>query len=269
MPATYAHNRFGDECIDALPEEYMRICRDNRDIFALGVHGPDILFYHIRHLHADDVVMAGRRMHHEPGREFFKMVSEVYGAYPEKDEMMAYVLGFLAHFVLDSYCHGYINRKVRETEYSHNLIEAQYEAYLMRLDEREPLKVDRSKVLSPSRKNAKIISRFFFLPEKKALESIRGQKLVIRLLYSRHQIRKRMVRTALSHAGSLKSAGDLFIDDEIIPGCQLINERIYELQKRALKDYPMFAEELLGFIRGENELGERFDSDFEGKKYTC
>ncbi len=267
MPAAYAHNRFADACMETLPEEVKTIASSHYDLFALGAHGPDVLFYHVRFFHPDEITDLGRRMHHEPGRRFFERVPEIYRAYPEKEEMLSYILGFLAHFALDSFCHRYINRKVRETEYSHNRIEAQYEAYLMRLDGKKPLRVNRSEVLHPARRSARVISRFFFLPEKKVLESIRGQKVIIRLLYSPHQVRKKIVRSVLEKAGRWQKAGDLFLDREIIPGCSLICDEIHEFQKKAKKAYPEMAQELMEYLEGRGSLGERFDMDFEGKKW--
>ena len=46
MPTTYAHYRFGDKCINTLPNNLKEIINNNREIFNYGVHGPDIFFYY-------------------------------------------------------------------------------------------------------------------------------------------------------------------------------------------------------------------------------
>lgn len=46
MPTTYAHWRFGDKCIETLPDNLQTIIKNNRAIFDYGVHGPDIFFYY-------------------------------------------------------------------------------------------------------------------------------------------------------------------------------------------------------------------------------
>ena len=46
MPSTYAHYRMGKELIKALPESRQTIIRNNMELYLIGLHGPDILFYY-------------------------------------------------------------------------------------------------------------------------------------------------------------------------------------------------------------------------------
>ena len=46
MPSTYAHFRLGCEAERLLPESLKTLADDNFDCFALGLHGPDLLFYY-------------------------------------------------------------------------------------------------------------------------------------------------------------------------------------------------------------------------------
>ena len=46
MPTTYAHYKFGEEVIGALPRLLRSAIENNRELFDLGVHGPDLLFYY-------------------------------------------------------------------------------------------------------------------------------------------------------------------------------------------------------------------------------
>ena len=45
MPSTYAHYRFGQEVRSGLPEALQALIRSNLDLYYLGLHGPDLLFY--------------------------------------------------------------------------------------------------------------------------------------------------------------------------------------------------------------------------------
>ena len=64
MPTTYTHWRFGQECIDVLPDELKKIVNDHRDLYDIGVHGPDIFFYD--QLHKDVPHMLRKRMSRLP-----------------------------------------------------------------------------------------------------------------------------------------------------------------------------------------------------------
>ena len=46
MPTTYAHYTFGQEVLKNLDGEIKKIIDKNIDLYNIGLHGPDILFYH-------------------------------------------------------------------------------------------------------------------------------------------------------------------------------------------------------------------------------
>ena len=46
MPTTYAHYRFGKEVTEALPRGLQNTIEYHRDLYDIGLHGPDILFYY-------------------------------------------------------------------------------------------------------------------------------------------------------------------------------------------------------------------------------
>ena len=45
MPTTYTHDLFGKKVYRQLPEEIRKVIRENGNLFRIGLHGPDILFY--------------------------------------------------------------------------------------------------------------------------------------------------------------------------------------------------------------------------------
>lgn len=46
MPSTYAHYRLGQDVLSRLTGNLERLAKENYDSFALGLHGPDLLFYY-------------------------------------------------------------------------------------------------------------------------------------------------------------------------------------------------------------------------------
>lgn len=46
MPTTYAHYKFGKEVLSALPRPLQNSIEAHRELFDIGLHGPDILFYY-------------------------------------------------------------------------------------------------------------------------------------------------------------------------------------------------------------------------------
>ena len=46
MPSTYAHRRFGVNVLEHLPDELRAQLEQNRELYDIGLHGPDLLFYY-------------------------------------------------------------------------------------------------------------------------------------------------------------------------------------------------------------------------------
>lgn len=281
MPAAYAHHTFGQACIDLMPEKVKAVCLRHREVFDFGVHGPDLLFYY-KPLSSNEVNRHGSELHHWTGKQFFEICRYVYLGMPfgqlqdepeeslpmtssEKNALLAYILGFLAHFTLDSSCHPYINQMTEESSLSHNLIESQYEAYLMRKDGKKPLEIDRSLTLIPSKKRAQVVSHVFPFDEETILECMKGQKMTLHLFYSPGEYKKKLVREAI---GLLKIRGDfadLFLDEETITECEVFNEEILARQQKAIERYPILMKNLLNYLYDKEELTEYFQHDFEGE----
>ena len=69
MPSTYAHRRFGANVLDHLPAPLREKLEAHRELYDIGLHGPDLLFYY----HAEKstpVAALGNAMHEQPGRVF-------------------------------------------------------------------------------------------------------------------------------------------------------------------------------------------------------
>ena len=51
MPSTYAHRRFGANVLEHLPDEVRVQLEMNRELYDIGLHGPDLLFYYLSLIH--------------------------------------------------------------------------------------------------------------------------------------------------------------------------------------------------------------------------
>ena len=115
MPSTYAHRRFGADVLQQLPTALQDQIGKNRALFDVGLHGPDLLFYY--HAAKSNPVSAlGNAMHEQPGRVFFERARGVVRQAKDRDAALAYALGFVCHFALDSTCHPYVEAYTRQSE---------------------------------------------------------------------------------------------------------------------------------------------------------
>ncbi len=255
MPTTYAHYRFGDECISVMPEHLQKIVSEHRELFDIGVHGPDIFFYDLIH---HEFPAYGHKMHEEQARVFFENAVRVYQDHADKEEMMAYLLGFLSHFTFDSQSHGYVDRKAEVSGITHNKVESQYDGYLMRKEGRQVNLVDRAESLKPSRKSARIIALFFPFDEKTMYRICKDHKLVISTLNCVSDFKYRFMNFVLDRTNDR----DLPVNPQEEAVCRDSNLRMEKLQKKALKLYPKLLDDLLQALEGKKKLPRYFAHNF-------
>ena len=103
MPSSYTHYRFGRDVLALLPPERREaICR-HRALFDLGLHGPDLFFFH-KPYQVNSINAMGRRMHTVSGKEVFHRFAVLRERTAHPEAVQAYLDGFLCHFVLDVRC---------------------------------------------------------------------------------------------------------------------------------------------------------------------
>ena len=84
MPSTYAHRRFGADVLERLPAELQEKIAPYRELYDIGLHGPDLLFYY--HAAKSTPVSAlGNAMHEQPGAVFFERARGVVNKAKNRD----------------------------------------------------------------------------------------------------------------------------------------------------------------------------------------
>lgn len=160
MPTTYAHYKFGKDVIGALPRTLQKSVENNRELFDIGLHGPDILFYY-KALSSNHVNITGYNLHEKFADEFFQHAAKVIDTATDREGARAYIYGFICHFSLDSECHKYIEKMIQVSGISHSEIEMEFDRLLLTEDFINPLSYLAIRHIRPTRKNAEIISSFF------------------------------------------------------------------------------------------------------------
>ena len=261
MPTTYAHWRFGDKCIETLPEELQTIINDNRDIFNFGVHGPDIFFYY-KCLKHNAVNEFGEELHEIPFKKTVKLFKERFENVDDGYAALSYILGFTCHFTLDSYCHGYIDRKAEVSPTTHGKIESQYDRHLLIKDGYDPVKKKVTFSLKPNREIAETISQLFTEWDKKTIyKCIKDQRFYLNLLKDNSDFKRNFLIKAMDavHAESFK---DLLITKENDP---IVADSMLRLDKyfdKALEHYPLLALSLYDYLFNNKRLDPYFHNHF-------
>ena len=94
MPSDYAHYRFGIQAIPTLPKELQRSIGRFRQLFDVGLHGPDP-FFHYNILRKTAIGQLGNSMHQLTGTQFFTRACSRLRLHPTEAGAV-YLYGFLA-----------------------------------------------------------------------------------------------------------------------------------------------------------------------------
>ena len=173
MPSSYTHYRFGRDVLALLPPERREaICR-HRALFDLGLHGPDLFFFH-KPYQVNSINAMGRRMHTVSGKEVFHRFAVLRERTAHPEAVQAYLDGFLCHVVLDSVCHPYVTEITANSSISHMQLEMELDRAFLVADGHDPLRQSLTAHLRPTAQCAGVVAELFpQLTSQQALQCIR------------------------------------------------------------------------------------------------
>lgn len=233
MPSTYAHYRFGQEVIQKVPDDIKKIILENKELYDIGLHGPDILFYY-QPLKNNSINSIGYQMHEHQGKEFFDFASKILQA-KQTNEALAYLLGFICHFTLDASCHGYIDQKIAQSGVSHGEIEVEFDRDLMMKDGLDPLRHKLTNHIIPSIENAKVIAPFFKVTDKEIIKALKSMKIYNNLLIAPTKLKRNFIYVLLCITGNYQEMHGLIVNYQANPLCKESTEKLSQLYKQALE----------------------------------
>ena len=234
MPSTYAHRRFGADVLAQLPTQLQAVIAPHRALYDMGLHGPDLLFYY-KALQSNHVNRLGNAMHEQPGRVFFARAKGVVNAAKNKDAALAYALGFICHFALDSTCHPYVEQYVRESGVSHCEIETEFDNQLMREDGKDSMKFFTASHIQPGRPAAEVVAPFYEgITVEETYGAMRGMVTVHHLLQASNPAKRWVVLTAMKLAGKWEFMHGLVANPQPNPQCAKSSRELEALYQKAV-----------------------------------
>ncbi|MDF2878264.1 MAG: zinc dependent phospholipase family protein [Clostridia bacterium] len=112
MPDIITHYLFGlDTSHNIKASPLYRIIKDNKNIFLIGLQGPDFMYYNTFPL-KDSKAHVALRMHTDKTGDFLVSTLSHLKRYDltsqEFNEGLSYLCGFMCHYILDSMAHPYV-----------------------------------------------------------------------------------------------------------------------------------------------------------------
>lgn len=234
MPSTYAHYRLGMEVLKKLDCPKQSIINRNYELYLIGLHGPDILFYY-NALKSNPINQLGFDMHKHSGLEFFEEARRVILNNNYDEEHISYIYGFICHFALDVTCHGYIDEKITQSGISHTEIEAEFDRALLIKNGFNPIKQELTNHINPSIKNAKVISDFFpTISDNDIKKSLKSMIFYNKLLIAPSHLKRNVIYSLLRLTGNYEEMHGLIINYEKNPECIDSTKKLFQLYKKSI-----------------------------------
>jgi hypothetical protein len=265
MPTTYTHDLFGKKIYRVLPAEMKRVIREHGDLYRIGLHGPDIFFYFM--VCKNPVTRYGVKMHNECAAGFFEQSMAL--ARETKDEaLLAYLLGFGCHYLLDSVCHPYVDEVDAQGKISHALLEIEFDRVLMEREGKDPFRFYPSDAIVPKYSYARVIHEAN--PAISAVNtwiSLHMMKWITNTLVCSDNGKKRKVLGKLASyfgEGSRRFIEDHFMRREPAAKCQKALGELDGLYQKAIAETPEYLKELYGLFKASAPLSERWNRTYNG-----
>ncbi|HIT66594.1 MAG TPA: zinc dependent phospholipase C family protein [Candidatus Merdisoma merdipullorum] len=262
MPAVYAHYKFGKEVYRALPKDIRQMVKENGPAYLLGLHGPDLLFYY--HPYGKNRVnQLGVRMHRESARFFFEKGRKAYQRRPNY-VLLSYLCGFMCHFMLDSECHSYINRYMKEYRLGHLEIETDFDRKLLKEDGFDPVTHNCTRHLIRDLDTEEAIASVLEnITADQVDKCILGFHSVIRLFQCPGAGKAGFLKGFFTLIGQKKGLGGLVMTGKENPKCQKSCRELEERMESAVKPAAWEIERYVRAIATDEPLSIRLNRDFE------
>ena len=263
MPAFYAHKRFGTQVMKVLPADLGTIVNKHYTAYDIGLQGPDIYFYY-RPYYINRIIKIGTGLHHAPAREFFENALRVMKKTPRDSAQYAYLMGFIAHFALDSECHGYVNAFIEKSSVPHLEIEEEFDKKLLKLDQKDPVSYPYAEHVPTDMNTAHAISCFFStISARKTQRALKDMVLIKKLFTAPHPVKQKLINGLMHLSLQHKLYKGLMNQKNDHPACVESNDvllkKLYTSVPTAVKLIQAFDRSLLT----DEALPERFDRNFE------
>ncbi len=264
MPTTYTHDLFGKKVYRQLPEEIRKVIRENGNLFRIGLHGPDILFYD---LFNQKVCGLGTEMHKIPAASFFLRGMSIVRRTGD-ERLLAYLLGFACHYLLDSSCHPFVDETAEKKILSHTLLEKEFDRTLMVETNRNPHHYYPSDCIVPRMDYAKVIHCMF--PEitaKNIFFSLKMMKFLTNAMVYNNSGKRRLLAAIVTRiAGRKRSAAVLeyFMEKDPVPGSEAPVKELHQYFDQEVREAPAYIEELFRLSREKRMLSERWNRTYNG-----
>ena len=263
MPAIYAHYSFGKKVYRKMPGPMKKIVGKYGKEYVAGLQGPDFLFF-FNPLVKNKYGQLAHQIHDENASVFLERAAKILKVTGMDSPEGSYIMGFICHFMLDSSCHGFVEKMIGETGECHTEQEMEFDRFMMEKDGRCALRCPVYRLVNDSQELAETMSVFYKgVSTFTVRTSQERMRLIKRLLFAPGIVKRSLLTGLLCLLfGSDSEYVSFVMKTSANPACEEINEGLWERFYHAV---PECIKEIDGFMKAVEHggpLSARFERNF-------
>ena len=260
MPSVYAHYRFGAALLPGMPADARRTVQRFRRLFDLGLHGPDIFYFHTFPLNTATRYL-GVKFHEQTGQEFFQRVCRAVRL-ERSEAALAYLYGVLCHYCLDSVMHPFVKEQAKAGSATHLEIEGEFERYLLEKDGKvPPCAQDLSNHLKITPGECETVAKFYSPASPRNIkDSVNGMAFIVKLLSAPEGAKRTVIQKGMGVVA--REFTGLMIPAEPNPSCAHLDESLLELYEQAAAQFPEMLSQFQAHMTYTAPFGPEFEPIF-------
>lgn len=267
MPSNYAHKHLGEDVYKHLNQSFQTRIDKYRDLFFLGLHGPDVLFYY-KPLSSNHVNRLGHMIHRQTGEEFFSSAIKKIRESEEIEACLVYAYGYLCHFAMDTICHGYIIPVTKQFPISHAKLEVEFDRLLMIADGLDPVRHKICNHIVASEFNASIMNLFYEgITLKESYDAIKDFRKFTNFLVLPGKMQRKLVYLLMKVINQYDSLKDMTVGEAEDINCRVHLEELLkqypEVLEKSIQLILEFEQYMDGSLPFDKIFSHTFDADLE------
>lgn len=255
MPSFYAHDRFGRQAAQTIPEQ--NLVQRFPQLYHVGCYGPDFFFFYLP-MFKTKMGALGSQFHRQTGKEFFETAAEHLRQNPSEGGR-AYLYGVLCHYALDSQCHPLIRQASAQGNPGHTELETEFDRHLLTKDGKVPAhrqNLGRSIRLTWG----ECVTAAGFFPPATAY-TVRVGVVTMSLVGRALTMKNRELLHTLFRLGGTHGT-QMVMATRPNHRCAQLIEPLEQHYQTALERFPILASQLAALLEDGTPLGPEFDATF-------
>ncbi len=260
MPASCTHAYFGNKVYEILDKDIKNRIKPYKKYYIMGLYGPDPVFFY-KAYKRNEINDHGDNIHKQSAHIFFEKARTIIQQSDNKDACIAYICGFMNHFILDSEVHGYVNEAEKLYNVSHARIEADLDRALLAREGFVPSKTSYTHFIYTDKDIAKVMAPFFELDEDIMHTTIKHMKLFNNAFHCPNKFKGWIVKNALTSLG-IKSIYDMIIINEEDERCKICTPKLVSMLDESIPIASKHIKLFYDILETSQNVDERLHKDF-------